>query len=239
MSKTVLVGVLKSKSDLPLLLEEMWYRIPLAHLPKRPFTHIAFYQPEAFGKEGKRIEYYARVAKREVKKRRELLPHENEHVRQAADYLKCSFKKIERLKSPIRNVVPRRISFGFTDLKTLRSARDILELYHVAPTEQIIERELTRLRIPYQAQHRIAVSGKRYRLDLAVFCKSGNLAIECDNRKAHAGKLQREKDAAKDTALRSLRWRIVRLTESDIMERLDSCIAAIHKEVRSLGGPIV
>ena len=47
--KTVLVGVLKSKDDLKILLEEKWYRIPIAFLPKRRFTHIAFYQPLEFG----------------------------------------------------------------------------------------------------------------------------------------------------------------------------------------------
>ncbi|TSC55339.1 MAG: hypothetical protein Greene041679_635, partial [Parcubacteria group bacterium Greene0416_79] len=52
-AKTVLVGVLKSPRDLKILLEEKWYRIPVSFLPKRKFTHIAFYQPAAFDKEGK------------------------------------------------------------------------------------------------------------------------------------------------------------------------------------------
>lgn len=255
--KSVLVSVLKSKDDLRLLLEERWYRIPLAFLPKQKFTHIAFYQPIQFGKNGKRIQYYGRVVKREVKKRVELLPHEPLHERANDDYLKCSFRTIKRLARPIRNVVPRRVSFGFTDLKTLRSAQDILELYHVAPTEQIIERELVRLGIPVISQYRISLKSplakgvppssevgavylksNRYRLDLAIFCDKGNIAIECDNRKAHSGKLQKHKDTQKDVGLTRLGWHVIRLTESDILENLDSCISRIQKKIATLGNSL-
>ena len=233
--------MLKNKGDLRILLEEKWYRTPLAFLPKRKFTHIAFYQP---AQAGKCIEYYARVAKREVKKRIELLPSEPAHPRADDDYVKCSFRKIEKLARPIRNVIPRRVSFGFTDLKTLRSAKDILELYGVPATEQIIENELSRLLIPFASQMyvipakaRIRSDPKRYRLDLAIFCANGHLAIECDNRKAHSGKLQKQKDRQKDATLRKLGWQVIRLTEDDILEHLDSSISRIQKLISSLGGP--
>ncbi len=252
--KNVLVGVLKSRNDLRILLEEKWYRIPRAFLPKREFTHIAFYQPIGFGKSGKRIVYYGRVSKREVKKRIELFPHELSHARAYDDYLKCTFRTIEKLKQPIRNVVPRRVSFGFTDLKTLRSAKDILELYHVAPTEQIIENVLKNLGIPVTSQYRVSVKppvakgvpkssgagvvhlkNKSYRLDLAIFCTKGNIAIECDNRKAHSGKIQKLKDTQKDTALKALGWRVIRLTEEDILTDTPSCISRIRKQITALG----
>src|SRR3989338_3603171 len=248
MRKTVLVGVVKSKDDLRILLEEKWYRIPLAYLPKKKFTHLAFYQPLALGKDGKRIEYYARVLKREVKRRIELLPHELSHPRANESYLKCSLHTVEKLKTPIRNVIPRRVSFGFTDLKTLRSAKDILELYHVAQTEQIIEQELQRRNISVTSQYRLSLnssfpkgggeSSSRmiFRLDLAVFCKNGNLAIECDNRKAHASKRQKLWDTQKDTALKRSGWRVIRLTERDILEDLDTCISRIRTHIRSFGG---
>lgn len=271
MAKSVLVGVLRSKSDLSILLQEKWYRIPLAYLPKRPFTHIAFYQPaspktrlaakravsrggpECFGAADKRIEYFGRVTKRAVLRRVDLLPGEALHERAVEPYLQCSFKKIEKLARPIRNVIPRRVSFGYTDLKTLRSARDMLELYHVAPTEQLVERELVRLKIPFKTQvtviparfaratARRAKAGvqslhKRYRIDLAIFCCDGSIAIECDNRKAHAGKAQRQRDREKDAALQKNGWRVIRLNESDILDDLPSCISRVLKTARSLGG---
>ena len=74
--KIVLVGVLKNKSDLNILLKEKWYRIPKAHMLKRQFDYLAFYQPASFGRQGKRIQYYARVLNYQTIKRKDLLPAE-------------------------------------------------------------------------------------------------------------------------------------------------------------------
>ena len=232
----VLVGVLKSKSDLRILLEEKWYRIPVSFAPKRAFTHVAFYQPAALGRWGKRIEYYARVLGKEIRKRIELLPCESEHPRANEDYLKISFKNIEKLAKPIRNIIPRRVSFGFTDLKTLRSAKDILQLYGVPSTEQILERKLNQLGIKTVSQHTISVGGKRYRLDLAIVCANRNIVIECDNRKAHSSKIQKLKDKQKDTNLKKLGWRVVRFGEQDILEHLERSVSRVWKKVCSCGG---
>lgn len=235
--KEVFVAVLKSRRDLRILLRELWYRIPISFFPKRAFTHVAFYQPQTgFGKSGKCIRYYACIAKREVKKRIELLPRESGHLRAYEDYIKISFKNIEQLAKPIRNVVPRRVSFGFTSLKNLRSARDVLELYGVPPTEQILERRLSELGVKTLPQHTLSVGGKRYRLDLAIFCRDGNIAVECDNLKAHSSNVQKLKDEKKDAALRRRGWRVIRLSEDDILLRLDRSVTRISKMFRALGG---
>ena len=72
----VLIGVLKTRGDLDILLRERWYRIPVSKSPKQPFGYVAFYQPAAFGHDRKRIRYYARVVRRETRPRRDLLPGE-------------------------------------------------------------------------------------------------------------------------------------------------------------------
>lgn len=241
--KAVLVAVLKLKSDLDILLKEKWYRIPLAFLPKRRFSYVALYQPAGFGGSGKRIEYYGRVSKREVKKRIELLPSEGTHPRAHDDYLKVSFSKIEKLEKPIRNVIPRRVSFGFTTLKKLRSARDVLELYGVPATEQMIERGLARRGIEVVSEYTVVsdrpprssgAARKRYRIDLVIFCKHGAVAIECDNLKAHSSKAQQAKDTAKDKLLKSLGFYVIRLGEKEIIDNLEYCLRGIQKKVKSL-----
>ncbi|MCR4281359.1 MAG: hypothetical protein NUV88_03455, partial [Candidatus Kaiserbacteria bacterium] len=145
--RTVLVSVLKDTRDLRILRKEYWYRIPLAYVPRRKFTHLAFYQPASFGRLGKRIQYYARASKKKIAKRIVLLPKEKSHPRAQDDYLKIELAWVKKLARPIKNIVPRRISFGFTSLKSLLKAQDILELYGIAPTEQIIERGLNNLGI--------------------------------------------------------------------------------------------
>ena len=141
-NKQVLVCVIKNKKDQWILLNKFWYRIPKEFVPKRKFSHLAFYQPAIFGKFGKRIEYYARIKQKKLVKRIDLLPKEKNHHRANNDYVKFEVNCVKKLTKPIRNIVPRRVSFGFTNLKILRGAGDILELYGVAPTEQMVEMRL-------------------------------------------------------------------------------------------------
>lgn len=235
-AETVLVGVLKNRRDRDLLLREHWYRIPVVYAPKRKFRYLAFYQPETFGREGKRIFYYARVLGIRLRPRRALLPREPRHPRAGALYRQVRLGKIRRLARPIRNVLPRRVSFGFTTLHRLRSATNLLQLYGVVPTEVIIGRTLRRAGIPAAPQRSVTCAGRRYRLDFAVTCRRGRLVIECDNRKAHAGRRQRAKDRAKDAALRRCGWMVLRLRERDIVAHLDRCLGRVCRAVTRLGG---
>ncbi len=234
--KIVLVCVLKDKRDLHILLKENWYRIPIVYLPKRKFTYLAFYQPAEFGRFGKRIQYYARVLSSKTVKRTELLPKEQAHPRAHDDYLRIEVAWVKRLVRPIKNIIPRRVSFGFTTLKSLLKAGDILELYGISPTEQIVERGLQRLGIKTKKEFNVSKGGKRYRLDLAVFCKNGRIAIECDNLKAHSDGVQIAKDKIKDKFLKRNGWHVIRLREMDIIEKLDNCLRFVAKAVNEFGG---
>ncbi len=234
----VLVGVLKSPRDLRLLCDEHWYRIPMRYAPRKPFTHLAFYQPAAFRAEGKCIRYYAKILERRARLRRELLPREADHPRANEPYAWIRVGRIQTLAHPIRNFVPRRISFGFTTLARLRSAKTVLELYDVAATEAIVSDALRQAGIPSVPQYRIAgnYGATRYILDFAVQCRRGAIAIECDNTRAHRSRSQRMKDRTKDAFLRAHGWRVLRLTEPEILSDLAGCVARIRKTIAALGG---
>lgn len=234
--KIVLVGVFRSKRDLNILLTENWYRIPVAHAPTRPFNYLAFYQPVLFGHQGKCIRYYARVLNYQTIRRNDLLPDELNHPNAHNYYLRVRVGKIKKLPRPIRNIIPRRVSFGFTTLNRLLESKNILQLYNVAPTEQIIKDGLRRAGIKAISQHRVLSGKKRYCLDFAVFCQQGAIAIECDNKKAHSRPRQREKDKIKNIFLRRRGWVVIRLLERDIVSDLKGCIARVKKAVRKLGG---
>src|SRR3989344_9200580 len=102
------------------------------------------------------------------------------------------------MRRPIRNKPPRRIVFGFTTLGRLFESRSMLQLYNVPPTEQIMESALRKAGIRALAQYYVLGGKRRYRLDFAVFCKKGTIAIECDNNKAHRSFAQHARDRAKD-----------------------------------------
>jgi len=235
--KIVLVGVLKDKRDLNILLTKGWYRIPVAHAPTRQFNYLAFYQPALFGREGKRIRYYARVLNYRTVKRIDLLPGESNHPRANDYYLRFRVGKVKKLSWPIRNIIPRRISFGFTTLNRLLKSKNILQIYSVVPTEQIVGDGLEQAGIKVIPQHYVLSGKKRYCLDFAVFCKRGSIAIECDNKKAHSGLRERHKDKTKNTFLRRRGWTVIRLREHDVISDLKGSIQRVKKAVRKLGGP--
>ena len=237
----VLVCVLKSKRDRDLLLTEHWYRIPVQYAPKRMFRYVTFYQPATFGRHGKRIEYYARVKRIDQRKRKVLLPRESGVPTANDDYFQIHLTHISKLPRPIKNTTPRRISFGFTTLKRLKSARNILELYNVAPIEEIVGRALEQSGIDAIPQYQVS----RYRLDFAIHCPSLSsprtrgssgfkIAIECDNKKAHSSSAQRKHDRKRDAFLRRHGWHVIRLTEDAILFDIDSCITRIRLTMKEL-----
>ena len=230
----VLVAVLKSRRDLRILREERWYRIPERYAPKRKFWYLAFYQPAVFGREGKRIRYYAQVLSRSTVSRIELLPRERMHPRAHEGYVRLTIGALRYLPRPIRNTAPRRISFCFTTLKRLVHSKTILELYNVARTEEILQRALRRAGIAAVPQYYVrAGKNKRYYLDFAVFAGSKAIAIECDNIKAHSWARQRERDRIKDAFLRRRGWSMFRFTERDIVSDVEACMARIWRVIQN------
>lgn len=237
-SPTVLVGVLKNPRDLAILENDLWYRIPLASAPKRPYDYVAFYQPAAFGQEGKRIAYFGPISRREVVRRIDLLPDETHHPRAHDPYLKITLEHLVTLPHPIRNIIPRRLTFGFTTLKRLLESHELLKLFGIPPTEQMVASALAQRGIPVTPEYTINQNKQRYRVDLAIFCQKGNIAIECDNRRAHRSPTQRARDRRKDAWLRRRGWRVIRLKEHQIIEHLDLCLEWIEGSIDTLGGTV-
>lgn len=232
----ILIGVLKNKRDLNILLKKHWYRIPEKYTPIRRFQYLAFYQPKIFGQDGNCIRYYAPVLEYKIVKRRRLLPGEPRHPNAGLPYTQIYTGVIKELPRLIKNKPPRRVIFGFTTLARLLASKNILELYNIAPTEEIMAKTLRQAGIPAVAQHYTAARGRRYRLDFAVFCKQGGIAIECDNKKAHQGPAHRAKDRAKDTNLRRLGWTVMRFPEEEIVFDTKRCVSRLKFMVKRLGG---
>ena len=238
----VLVCVLKSKRDLDILKKEHWYRIPVSHAPVSHFDWLAFYQPRPFYPEDKCINYYTKVKSKKIYKRKQLLPEEEKHPRAQDMYIKINVGKIMRLRPPIKNIAPRRISFGFTTLSRLKNSKDILEVYGIFPMEKIIAEKLKEIGVRAITQCVVLIKSKpsrkpkRFRLDFAVYCKDGKLAIECDNKKAHSSPAQKSKDKEKDTLLKKDGWKVLRIREKEVIENVEAPIKRVKKMIQKLGG---
>ena len=207
--KLVLVGVVNRGKDLKILLEKRWYRIPLRHAPSKRPDFIAFYQTRAFGRKGGAVQYYAPVRKFSVTTRKRLLPDEKNHPRAGDGYYRADLGRVRKTPRRIENRSRRRISFGFTTLGKLLKAAEISRLFDISPIEEIMRRALIRKQIPASHEYCVIYRKRcRYRLDFAIFCRKGKIAVECDSEKWHLQKKQRAKDRARDRWLKKRGWTI-------------------------------
>lgn len=233
----VLIGILKDRRDLNLLIRRRWYRIPVASCPTRRFEYLAFYQPAGFGRHGKRIRYYAAVRGCRMVQRRELLPMEPRHARAGAEYYRFHVGKVQELPSPVLNTSPRRVTFGFTTLSRLLKAKDILGLFDIPPLEQIMYAALKRAQINFSPEHIVSDRKRRkYRLDFAILCRRGRIDIECDGEKWHSSRAQKRRDRLRDHGLGQRGWVIVRLKEREILGNLGGGVKRVKRLIHFLGG---
>lgn len=242
MNELVLIGCFKKPADLEIAEKKRWYRIPLEHAPKRRFTHIAFYQPATFGKDGKQIRFYAGVTGCAVSFRKKLLPGEPSHPRANRLYCKYSLSGLKELDFPILNTSTSRISFGYTTPRRLFTAGDILGLFEVPPLERILYGRLKREGLNFSPEHIVMKRSRpggprqKYRLDFAVFCKKGMLDIECDGQSWHSHPAQKHRDKLRDLWLKGRGWTVMRLGEKDITKQMPRTARKIKHAIKNLGG---
>jgi len=231
-----LIGILKDRRDLDILLHRRWYRIPLAHAPRRRFSHLAFYQPASFGKQGKRIRYIAPVLGKMTARRRDLLPDQPGHPHANDRYLVFRTGKPFRLPAPVRNISLRRVTFAYTALRHLFESHDVLEVFGVPPIERMMATAFASAGVPALPEFTVSGPDARYRLDFAIFCSRGPLAVECDGEDFHGMPRQRRRDRIRDARLRKMGWTVLRLREGAIVKSPAACLHRVAATVRRLGG---
>ncbi|MBI4722634.1 MAG: DUF559 domain-containing protein [Candidatus Stahlbacteria bacterium] len=78
-----------------------------------------------------------------------------------------------------------------------------------------------------------------YCLDFAIFCKTGQLDVECDGDTYHLQKEIAMKDNARNNYLTSQGWSVLRFGSKEINENISSCIDTVNKTADTYGGIIV
>ena len=225
-----LVCVIKTKKDRDILLEEKWYRIPLSHAPRRKPKFLAFYQGAAFKEAGERIELYGRIKYWRLKKRKEILPEEKKHPRANELYLQFFLSRVSKLRKPALNRGRVRISFGFTSLEKLRRSENIRGLFDITPMDDILEAMLKKNKIPFKREFVVKrKNGRIFRLDFALKRGKKPIDVECDGYRWHSQKQQRVKDKLRNEELKRLGWRVLRISEEELLKRPESVLKKITK----------
>ena len=229
----VLVVIMNSPRDFAIARDQGWYRVPLKRAPRQlAADYVAFYHTSAFPERKWSIRYYAPVMRFRVVKRGQLLPEESSHPRAEDLYYKIEIGPLECLPKPIPSAKLRRITFIPTTLERLLRAEDVRDLWEGPPTAQRLWEALQDSGIRAEREFEIREGRVAYSVDLAIFCRHGNLAIECSDQLAAREELAR--DLWADT-MTGRGWALMRFAEDDL-ESLDQCVATIQTRVRSFGG---
>ncbi|MEN9938315.1 MAG: hypothetical protein RLZZ387_4894 [Chloroflexota bacterium] len=129
-SARALVCVMTRPRDLELARVEGWYRVPVRRAPRAVAAEfLAFYQTAAFGPERWAVRLLARVLRVSLATRRELLPEEAGHPRDAERYYRFALGPLEPLPLPVPARRLRRVTFIHTTVGQLLRARDVAELW--------------------------------------------------------------------------------------------------------------
>jgi very-short-patch-repair endonuclease len=228
---------LKQKSDLSILLNEGWYRIPvktqLDNLHR--VKYLAFYQSHAFYKSSCIIKHYGTIEKIDTVKRTELFPKEKLNEKSDEYYYRIKMKDMNILETPIPSKRGRRIIFINTTLEKLLSATEVNDLFNDSPLEDTLWNGMKQNNIEAERQYFVRGNNNMFCLDFAAFCKKGNLNIECDGDAYHISKEKAVKDNNRDNYLTKKGWSILRYSTTQLHDT-DECVQEIKESITQKGG---
>lgn len=239
----VLVAIMNNPDALKRARDEHWYHIPASSVQRWlkarwPPQWLAFYQTKIFGDEAHSINYYAKVIEVREVRRVELFPDQPRHENAMQPYCQLILEPLQKLPKPIYSRRYRRIVFIPTTWEKFTKAVEINDLYDESPLEDRLWAELKRVEIPAERQELVAVEGRNYFLDFAVYCTAGGLDVETDGDTWHADRARIAEDNRRDNDLETAGWKVLRFNSCQIAEQIaDYCLPIIVKNVNKLDGP--
>lgn len=91
-------------------------------------------------------------------------------------------------------------------------------------------------RIWAERQLYIRANRRQYCLDFALYCKRGNIDIECDGDAWHSRIADIARDNQRDNDLTSLGWAVLRFNTQSLQSDLDGCLSLIRQTIAGRGG---
>lgn len=234
----VLVAVMNDPRALEIARTKGWYRIPVRRAPPRAGAdYVAFYQTAAFGPEERwKINYYAPIRRYRIVHRRDLLPEEANHPRADDEYYKLEIGPLESLPHPIPSRRLRRITFIPTTLKRLLSAEEINDLWLGSQVEEQLWQSFKEHGILAERQVSLREKDETYRVDFALYCQNGRLAILCQYDDFGDLHLVRESPAIADYELAAAGWTALRLKPEPSPDWSQKALAEVWQIIKELGG---
>ena len=241
-TEEVLVGIINKVSDLEIIRNQLWYRIPAdkvdKYLIKRwPPKWIAFYFSGAITSTPFLISHFSKIKNIIKVSRKTLFPEELTNAKSDNVYYKIILEKLESLPKPILSRRWRRIIFIQTIYKKFINAVEINDLFDGSSLEDRLWAELKRNKIEAERQELVQVENRFYFLDFAIYCVKGKIDIETDGDQWHHNPNSAEKDNLRNNDLSSRGWNIIRFNSNQIKEKIVAyCVPQIKSNINNLGG---
>lgn len=239
---TFLVALMNNKPDFLIAQNEHWYRIPTDKAPKNLregiVQYIAFYQTKVFNNDKHIIRYYGKVKKVETKSRKELFPNEPLNSKKShKTYYKISFESLNELAKPIPSYRARRILFVPTTYDKFMKASEINHLFNESPLEEMLWEQFLEHKISTERQFLLQTDDKNWILDFAIFCKNGQINVECDGNEFHTKYDHVIYDKFRNNEIESVAgWSVLRFPTVRLVEDMEHCIQTIQKRIYLYGG---
>ena len=235
----VLVVVLNDAADLSRARDLGWYRIPLAHVPRRVAAdYLAFYQTGAFPPEERwAVRWLAPVRGYGIAARRELIPAEPNHPRADERYHRIDLGALEPLPHPIPSRRLRRITFIPTTLARLLEADEINDLWIKSSAQERLWAALKQADIEAERQYPLREDLPQYVADFALLCRDGKVAVIVDDEPDSTDELH--ETLPPDYLLTAGGWLPLRITLDELTSDPAGCAARLSALMASLGGPLV
>ena len=233
-----LVVVVKDPADLARARDAGWYRIPQAHAPQRTAAeYLAFYQTAAFPQEERwQIRRIAAVRGYFLVTRRELIPDEPNHPRADDLYYKVTLGPLIALPFSIPSRRLRRITFIPTTVGRLCNAHEINELWIRSSTQERLWAALQQAELDPECQYPIAEGAEEYRIDFALPCRNGGVAVMLDAAPDLTVRLGEPADEASAYLLAAHGWTTVRLSLAEVEQDVVAWAARLAELCTELGG---
>jgi|WetSurMetagenome_2_1015567.scaffolds.fasta_scaffold52215_2 hypothetical protein len=235
----VLVVVLNDAADLARVRDLGWYRIPLAHAPRRVAAdYLAFYQTGAFQPDERWVvRWLAPVRGYGIAARRELIPTEPDHPRAGERYHRIDLGTLEPLPRPIPSRRLRRITFIPTTLARLLEADEINDLWIKSSAQERLWAALKQADIEAERQYPLREDLPQYVADFALLCRDGRVAVIVDDEPRSVNEARETPPA--DYLLNASDWLPLRFTQEEMMSDPAGCAARLSALMAGLGGPLV
>jgi len=234
----VLVVVLNDLADLARARDLGWYRIPMAHAPRRVAAdYLAFYQTGAFPPaERWAVRWLASVRGYGIATRRELIPDEPHHARAGDRYYRIDLGALEPLPRPIPSRRLRRISFIPTTLERLLEADEINDLWVKSSAQERLWAALKQADIEAERQYPLREDLPQYVADFALLCVDGQVAVIVEDEPRSADELHEAMPP--DYLLTAGDWLPLRMTQAEMASDPVGCAARLAALAANLGGPL-